>query len=178
MVRPQRREADLLTQSYGLCHQLYRFFDPKLTRVCLQDAKPHREIPISLIIDALDFEVPGHRNLPISPPSHTHHQAPVNADNVVDPTRSTTFKIVTTKRTLILCAPSEEEEIKWLSAIRALIARRSEAGVVPGDSKSPDPSGSAAKGRKESIARRLSMSSPAPVAVSAATPVEGPGERL
>ena len=44
-----------------------------------------------------------------------------------------TFKIVTTKRTLVLCAPSEEEEIQWLSAVRALIARRSDAGVVPGD---------------------------------------------
>ncbi|KAG8990721.1 hypothetical protein FRB90_001639 [Tulasnella sp. 427] len=35
-----------------------------------------------------------------------------------------TFKIVTPKRPLLLCAPSEEEEIKWLSAVRALIARR------------------------------------------------------
>ena len=33
----------------------------------------------------------------------------------------------------MLCAPSEEEEIQWLSAVRALIARRSDAGVVPGD---------------------------------------------
>jgi hypothetical protein len=163
------------------CHQSYGFFWPRLTQVDLQDSKTHREIPISLIIDALDFEVPGHRNLPISPPSHTHHQPPVSAENVVNPTRSTTFKIVTTKRTLILCAPSEEEEIKWLSAIRALIARRSEAGVVPGDSRSPDhhgQSGSVTKGKKESIARRLSLSSPVPVVVSAATPVEGPGERL
>ena len=27
----------------------------------------------------------------------------------------------------MLCAPSEEEEIKWLSAVRALIARRAAA---------------------------------------------------
>lgn len=47
-----------------------------------------------------------------------------------------TFKIVTTKRTLLLCAPSEEEEIKWLSAVKALIARRSEAGGVPGNVQS------------------------------------------
>lgn len=45
-----------------------------------------------------------------------------------------TFKVVTTKRMLLLCAPSEEEEIKWLSAVRALIARRSGSGVLPGDS--------------------------------------------
>lgn len=41
-----------------------------------------------------------------------------------------TFKIVTTKRTLLLCAPCEEDEIKWLGSIRALIARRS---GVPGE---------------------------------------------
>ena len=43
-----------------------------------------------------------------------------------------TFKIVTTKRNLLLCAPSEDDEIKWLGAIRALIARRSGMGVLPG----------------------------------------------
>lgn len=43
-----------------------------------------------------------------------------------------TFKIVTTKRALLLCAPSEEDEIKWLGAIQSLISRRSESGQVPG----------------------------------------------
>lgn len=38
------------------------------------------------------------------------------------------FKIITPKKSFMLCAPSEEEEIKWLSAVRALIARRA-AGV-------------------------------------------------
>ena len=47
-----------------------------------------------------------------------------------------TFKIVTTKRNLLLCAPTEEDEIKWLGAVRALIARRSGVGVVPGGSPS------------------------------------------
>jgi len=41
-----------------------------------------------------------------------------------------TFKIVTTKRNLLLCAPSEEDEIKWLGAVRALIARRTANGPV------------------------------------------------
>lgn len=35
-----------------------------------------------------------------------------------------TFKIITTQRPFLLSAPSEEEEIQWLSAVRALIARR------------------------------------------------------
>jgi pleckstrin homology domain-containing family A member 1/2 len=55
-------------------------------------------------------------------------------DDGDDAHRTHTFKIVTTKRTLLLCAPSEEEEIKWLGAIRALTTRRSGAGIVPGDS--------------------------------------------
>jgi pleckstrin homology domain-containing family A member 1/2 len=50
-----------------------------------------------------------------------------------DPSNTHTFKIVTTKRTLLVCAPSEEDEIKWLGAIRALIARRMETGAVPGE---------------------------------------------
>lgn len=37
---------------------------------------------------------------------------------------SNTFKIITTQRPFLLSAPSEEEEIRWLSAVRALIARR------------------------------------------------------
>lgn len=31
------------------------------------------------------------------------------------------FKIITPSRAYIVCAPSEEEEIKWLSAIRVLL---------------------------------------------------------
>ncbi|KAJ1307368.1 hypothetical protein OPQ81_001473 [Rhizoctonia solani] len=38
------------------------------------------------------------------------------------------FKIITPKKSFMLCAPSEEEEIKWLSAVRALIARRAAIG--------------------------------------------------
>lgn len=43
-----------------------------------------------------------------------------------------TFKIVLTKRALLLSAPSEEEEIKWMSAVRALIARRTSPLVTAG----------------------------------------------
>jgi hypothetical protein len=32
------------------------------------------------------------------------------------------FKIITPKRTYVVCAPTEEEEIKWLSAMQALLA--------------------------------------------------------
>ena len=88
-----------------------------------QDTKPHREFKFSQILDALEYELPPNRQLPPTP------QTPFPNP----PTYSHTFKIVTTKRTLLLCAPSEEEEIKWLSAIGALIARRKDQGVVPGE---------------------------------------------
>lgn len=43
-----------------------------------------------------------------------------------------TFKVITPKKTLLLCAPSEEEEVKWISAIRALIARRTKEAELAG----------------------------------------------
>jgi pleckstrin homology domain-containing family A member 1/2 len=90
-----------------------------------QDTKMHRQIPLSQILDAFEYDVPP----TAAPPSHAR-----GGSDEADHTLSKhTFKIVTTKRTLVLCAPSEEEEIQWLSAVRALIARRSDAGVVPGD---------------------------------------------
>lgn len=66
----------------------------------------------------------------ISPPALSASEE--NRMHDVDPANASlngtkyTFKIVTTKRTFLLCAPSEAEEIKWLSAVRALIARRSQ----------------------------------------------------
>lgn len=75
-----------------------------------------------------------------------------------------TFKIVTTKRNLLVCAPSEEDEIKWLGAVRALIARRSGTGVVPGESgksgHSSDVNPSGGTGGIKNKVRRLSASGP------------------
>ncbi|KAJ7592926.1 pleckstrin-like protein [Mycena floridula] len=95
------------------------------------DTKPHRKFVLSEILDALEYDLPAHRqNLPPIPSSPP---VPVTPD--AEETHSDhTFKIVTTKRTLLLCAPGEEEEIKWLGAIRALIARRAGSGIVPGRS--------------------------------------------
>ncbi|GHJ88592.1 hypothetical protein NliqN6_4994 [Naganishia liquefaciens] len=45
-----------------------------------------------------------------------------------------TFQVITPKRTFKLCAPSEEEEIKWLAALRALINRErgmTSPGIAP-----------------------------------------------
>ncbi|KAI0076013.1 PH-domain-containing protein, partial [Panus rudis PR-1116 ss-1] len=148
------------------------------------DTKPHRQIPLSQIIDALEFDLPSHRAGPGSlgtigsPQNSSSHPQSQNAlspsDDLEAPRTTHTFKIITPKKSLLLCAPSEEEEIRWLSAVRALIARRSGAGVVPGDnsttmananlpptSTQPPPSSSTTTSpgkRRDSIVRRLSLS--------------------
>ena len=84
-------------------------------------------------MDVLEYDFqPSQRQYSSSAsPPHGGHQA--EADEV----HTHTFKIVTTKRTLLLCAPSEDDEIKWMGAIRALIARRTDSGLVPGQAKFP-----------------------------------------
>ncbi|KAJ9124169.1 hypothetical protein QFC22_000966 [Naganishia vaughanmartiniae] len=47
-----------------------------------------------------------------------------------------TFQVITPKRTFKLCAPTEEEEIKWLAALRALI-NRERGAMSPGTSIGP-----------------------------------------
>jgi pleckstrin homology domain-containing family A member 1/2 len=141
----------------------------------IQDTKPHRQIPLSQILDAMEYK------------SHHHHRetkhlgtgtggtgggagvaaavAAVAAStgntsiatggtlsNTHASTRPTsssglsgaeeeagtlaggkfTFKVITPKKTLLLCAPSEEEEVKWIGAIRVLIARRTSAEAGSG----------------------------------------------
>ncbi|KAK7690481.1 hypothetical protein QCA50_005579 [Cerrena zonata] len=103
------------------------------------DTKPHRQIPLSQILDALEYDLPTHRHTPSSLVSSPPTSSPQVQNTTIGDkpeggrAQTHTFKVITPKKTLLLCAPSEEEEIKWLSAVRALIARRSGAGVVPGD---------------------------------------------
>ncbi|EPQ32094.1 uncharacterized protein PFL1_00291 [Pseudozyma flocculosa PF-1] len=57
------------------------------------------------------------------------------------------FKVISPKRTYLLCAPSEEEEIKWLSALKTLINRQrnASAGANAGSTQShSQPQGQAA----------------------------------
>ncbi|KAJ7170901.1 pleckstrin-like protein [Mycena crocata] len=98
------------------------------------DTKPHRRFPFAEILDALEYDLPPNRQNPalMAPPAVSPPTVPPTSEE--DSNDAHTFKIVTTKRTLLLCAPSEEDEIKWLGAVRALIARRSGFGGVPGDS--------------------------------------------
>ncbi|KAG6897151.1 hypothetical protein C0992_003738 [Termitomyces sp. T32_za158] len=91
------------------------------------DTKPHRQFSLSQILDALEYDLPPSRNS-TSLSSSIASASPLSEADALQGAH--TFKIVTTKRTLLLCAPSEEDEIKWLGSIRALIARRS---GVPGE---------------------------------------------
>lgn len=47
------------------------------------------------------------------------------------------FKIITPKRVYLLCAPTEEEEIKWLSALQALLARTRGSKKAVGTTSAP-----------------------------------------
>jgi len=113
------------------------------------DNKHQRQIPLAQILDAMEYTMPSHRHGPIAQTPPALPSPPVHAalDELADPhnahSESHTFKVVTTKRSILLCAPSEEEEIKWLSAVRALIARRSGAGTV-GTGRSPGVEGATA----------------------------------
>ncbi|KAH9831535.1 PH-domain-containing protein [Rhodofomes roseus] len=156
------------------------------------DTKPHRQVPLAQILDALEYDLPSHRHAPSSTVagSASPPQQFAGIGDGDDTHGQNTFKIVTTKRTLLVCAPSEEEEIKWLSAVRALIARRSEAGVVPGDATpvklAPGaPAAGAGAGasmgtgagkRRDSFARRLSLSG-RPALGSVVVPQEAASER-
>ncbi|KAI0322120.1 hypothetical protein OF83DRAFT_1161384 [Amylostereum chailletii] len=79
------------------------------------DTKPHRQIPLTRVLDAFEHDVPAGPSSSGAGGSEDESGAGTH-----------TFKIVTMERTLLLCAPSEEEEIRWVSAVRALIARREE----------------------------------------------------
>ncbi|KII85129.1 hypothetical protein PLICRDRAFT_45260 [Plicaturopsis crispa FD-325 SS-3] len=148
------------------------------------DTKPHRQFAFSEILDAIEYDLPPHRanpaliSPPVSSPPHQLSSPPDEAEGA----GAHTFKIITTKRTLLLCAPSEEEEIKWLSAVRALIARRSGAGAESGGGKNAGPvaaepssgvapSASGSGGLKNKV-RRLSISGS-----SGAAPDAGASER-
>ncbi|KAJ9106210.1 hypothetical protein QFC21_001354 [Naganishia friedmannii] len=66
-----------------------------------------------------------------------HHTSGTNTLGLRSPQQEQhTFQVITPKRTFKLCAPTEEEEIKWLAALRALISRERGA-MSPGTSTGP-----------------------------------------
>ncbi|KAG8830745.1 hypothetical protein FRC17_004308 [Serendipita sp. 399] len=107
------------------------------------DTKPHRQLLLNQILDAIEHrpapskiqgpslnEATTHDNSTASTSRNgtSHNQNGSNSSQPPYPNDTPgvnyTFKVITPKKTLLLCAPSEEEEVKWISAVRALIARR------------------------------------------------------
>ena len=158
MVCPHRRQAGLLRKPHGMFLEICYF----VLLTCPKDTRPHRHFPFSDILDALEYDLPHARQnlgapLTGSPPSIS------GSGDQDDTHRAHMFKIVTTKRTLLLCAPSEEDELRWLGAVRALITRRSGSGQLPGDkakelakAQGAEHTSSGLKGKM----RRLSTSGP------------------
>lgn len=67
-----------------------------------------------------------------------------------------TFRLVTAKRTYVLCAPTEEDEIKWLAAFRALLQRERQA-TQPGTTTGLPADVAAAQSPTTESAPRLPM---------------------
>jgi len=87
------------------------------------ETKHIKQVSLVKIVDAIEYSPS------IASGSHgDHHGKGDDGDDgggTMKPGLKHTFKIITTERgAFLLCAPSEEEEIRWLSAVRALIARR------------------------------------------------------
>ncbi|KAJ7017419.1 pleckstrin-like protein [Mycena alexandri] len=108
------------------------------------DTKPHRRFPFAEILDALEYDLPANRQNPVlmgGQPGVGAPPAPPAAEE--DAHTAHTFKIVTTKRTLLLCAPNEEDEIKFRGVPGDLVKI---AGLGNNDNISPTASGMSSGG--------------------------------
>ena len=161
--------------------------------ILIQATKLHREIPLSQVLDAMEYKThhretkhlgPGNSTstggagssgaastgAPVAGTGGTVPSSNANANASAQATTSGgqsgteedtagmlagtltggkfTFKVITPKKTLLLCAPSEEEEVKWIGAIRVLIARRAtaETGCSTGHVQTASGSGSGSGG--------------------------------
>lgn len=193
------------TKSHMVSPQLQVFStEPSLTH-SIQDTRIHRSIPLSCMLDALEFDAlpspdsagdsssdggnvsdgNGPSTTTASPRARGSTKARTNSHSSrrfvgSHPASSTaggsgqssspfsaqwqhTFHVVTPKRTFKLCAPTEEEEIKWLAALRALINR--ERGVT-----SPGVSGNPYGNRQSSLPPAVGITRASPPANTIAIP--------
>jgi hypothetical protein len=90
----------------------------------------NRQIPLSAILDAIEYEGPPppskQRSLPLSPSASEDYPRSFGDGKK---NYEHCFKIITPKRTYLVCAPGEEDEIKWLAALQCLVARKSSQGA-------------------------------------------------
>ena len=143
VVLPHITRIDIYQISHGTSAVLPLLLKPLKGKADDQDSRPLRHIPLSSVLDALDFESgesssdaedsDNSPSIASSAPTRQFSQLRQggrskdgHGHNQVDkphPSDDHTFRIVTAKRTFVLCAPSEEDEIKWLAAFRALLNR-------------------------------------------------------
>lgn len=145
---PAREDTDrviaqgyLMKQSSHRKHWRKRWF--VLTHQALfyarshMDTRVHRRLPMSAILDVMECDAsqsgpPAFNLLNLSgAPFHTalESRSPENAHEV-RPRKEHCFKIVTPSRTFVVCAPTEEEEIKWLSAFQTILNRQRSAPLA------------------------------------------------
>lgn len=87
------------------------------------DIKVHRQIPLANILDAIEY-APSVA-MPRSQSSALSFPTPSATPNSSSKSYEHCFKIITPKRTYVVGAPSEEDEIRWLAALQCLVARKS-----------------------------------------------------
>lgn len=93
-----------------------------------------RYVPLSSILDALESHPTSQSDTDDTKNPSQHLESQTRSPpgqskskdgtaNVTPNANEHTFRLITAKRTFVLCAPSEEDEIKWLAAFRALLNR-------------------------------------------------------
>jgi hypothetical protein len=111
-----------------------------------QDTRILRHIPLSSVLDALEFRPSSSGSDSDFPepsplhPSSSQFKKPLPKSQAANEENEHTFRLITAKRTFVLCAPSEEDEIKWLAGFRALLNRereRSNPGTTTSGPMSP-----------------------------------------
>lgn len=153
MVRVDEWGIDVYEESHGECKNKNELLIAADIDVrALQDTKVHRQIPLSQVLDAIEI------NGGVDVESEGDESDGAQDDNRAYPRRGRgkegrdrfkkvqhAFQVITPKRTFRLCAPSEEDEIKWLAALRALVNRERGAmspvtTVPPTTARTTDPS--------------------------------------
>jgi hypothetical protein len=123
-----------------------------------QDPRPLTFIPIKSILDVFSVDPEdeddeegssGPETRSRSPPGR-HASIRNRKDTVAPPkTEEHVVRIVCAKRRYDLCAPSEEEEIKWTAAIRALVNRERGATNTTSETGKAAGSGTAASKQQQ-----------------------------
>ena len=103
MVRTQDQQFKLLQERKGILFILCNFvsLEYPLNTCDLQEGEALRVIPLSVILDAIETDQ-------------------------VSKSKRHCFKLITSKRPFIVCAPNEESEAAWLGALQMTLKKAKE----------------------------------------------------